>query len=177
MHMWASQVALVVKNPPANAGDIRNVGSIPGSGRSPGGGHGYPLQYSYLENSMDGGAQWARVHMDRGGWWARVHRVAKSRTQLKPISTALHRHITESLCYIPETSTTLSFTHTLVANEKLEYMYMCIDTIYILPSCYCCWLFYYCCCNLIGRQRPCQETKDCHRRESQKPDDQCLQQN
>ena len=121
----------MVKNPPANAGDISNVGSIPGSGRSPGGGHGYPLQYSYLENSMDGGAQWARVHMDRGGWWARVHRVAKSRTQLKPISTALHRHITESLCYIPETSTTLSVTHTLVANEKLEYMYMCIDTIYI----------------------------------------------
>ena len=46
----ASQVALVVKNPPANAGDIRDVGLIPGSGRSPGGGHGYPLQYSCLEN-------------------------------------------------------------------------------------------------------------------------------
>ena len=76
MHMWASQAALVVKNPPANAGDIRNVGAIPGSGRAPGGGRGYPLQYSYLENSMDGGAQWARAHMDRGGWWARVHRVA-----------------------------------------------------------------------------------------------------
>jgi len=43
-------VALVVKNPPANAGDIREVGSIPGLGRSPGGGHDIPLQYSFLEN-------------------------------------------------------------------------------------------------------------------------------
>ena len=42
--MWASQVALVVKNPPANAGDVRDAGSIPGSGRSPGGEHGNPLQ-------------------------------------------------------------------------------------------------------------------------------------
>ena len=46
----APHVALVVKNPPANAGDIRDVGLIPGSGRSPGGGHGYPLQYFCLEN-------------------------------------------------------------------------------------------------------------------------------
>ena len=44
--VWASQVALVVKNPSANAGDIRDVGLFPGSGRSPGGGDGYPLQYS-----------------------------------------------------------------------------------------------------------------------------------
>ena len=69
--MWASQVAPVVKNPPANAGDIV-AGSIPGLGRSPGGGHGNPLQYSYLENLMD-----------RGVWRATVHRVAKSQTQLK----------------------------------------------------------------------------------------------
>ena len=67
--LWASQVALVVKNPPANAGDIRDAGSIPGSGRSPGGGHGKPLQYSYLGNPKDGGA-----------WWAIVHRVAQSGT-------------------------------------------------------------------------------------------------
>ena len=53
---WASQVVLVVKNLPAKAGDIRDMGSIPGSGRSPGGGHGNPLQYSCLENSMDRGA-------------------------------------------------------------------------------------------------------------------------
>ena len=52
----ASQVALVVKSLPACAGEVRGVGSIPGSGRSPGGGHGYPLQYSCLENPMDRGA-------------------------------------------------------------------------------------------------------------------------
>ena len=52
----ASQVALLVKNPPANAEDIRDKGSVPGLGRSPGGGHGNPLQYSHLENSMDRGA-------------------------------------------------------------------------------------------------------------------------
>ena len=47
---WASQAALVVKNLPANAGDVRDVGLVPGAGRSPGGGHGNPLQYSCLEN-------------------------------------------------------------------------------------------------------------------------------
>ena len=50
----ACQVALVVKNLPANAGDVREAGSVPWLGRSPGGGHGNPLQYSGLENSMDG---------------------------------------------------------------------------------------------------------------------------
>ena len=65
----ASQVVLGVKNPPANAGDIRDIGSIPGLARSPGGGNGNPLQYSCLENPMD-----------RGAWRATVHRVAKSRT-------------------------------------------------------------------------------------------------
>ena len=54
--VWASQVVPVVKNPPANAGDIRDGGSIPGSGRSPGRGHGNPLQYSCLENPMGKGA-------------------------------------------------------------------------------------------------------------------------
>ena len=61
----------VVKNPPANAGDARVTGSIPGSGRSPGGGNGTPLQYSYLANPMN-----------RGAWWAAVHWVTKSWTQL-----------------------------------------------------------------------------------------------
>jgi len=63
---------LVVKNLPATAGDIRDMGSIPGSGRSPRGGHGNPLQYSCLENPMA-----------RGAWWATVHRVVKSQTFLK----------------------------------------------------------------------------------------------
>ena len=56
----------MVKNPPASAGDIGDVGSIPGLGRSPGGENGNPLQYSYLENPMDGGA-----------WRAAVYGVAK----------------------------------------------------------------------------------------------------
>ena len=59
---WASQVALVVKNPPTNEGDIRNSGSNLGSGRSPGGRHGNPLQYSCLENPMDRGAWRGTVH-------------------------------------------------------------------------------------------------------------------
>ena len=59
----------MIKNLPANAGDIRDAGSIPGLGRSPGEGHGNPLQYSYLENAMD-----------RGVWWATVQGVAKSQT-------------------------------------------------------------------------------------------------
>ena len=58
----ASLVAQLVKNPPANAGDARNMGSIPGSGRSPGEGNGNPLHYSCLENSMDRGALWATVY-------------------------------------------------------------------------------------------------------------------
>ena len=53
LNQWPSQVALVVKKPPANAGDTRDAGLIPGLGRFPGGGHGNPLQYSCLENPMD----------------------------------------------------------------------------------------------------------------------------
>ena len=64
-----SQVALVLKNMPANTGDVRDAGLIPGLGRFPGGGHGNPLQYSCLKNPKD-----------RGAWRAAVHRVAKGRT-------------------------------------------------------------------------------------------------
>ena len=52
----------VVRNPPANAGGVRDAGSIPGSGRSPGGRHGNPLQYSCLENPIDRGDMWATVY-------------------------------------------------------------------------------------------------------------------
>ena len=62
-------MTLVVKSPPANAGNIKDVSLIPGSGRSPGGGQGNSLQYSCLENPMN-----------RGAWWAIVHRVTKSQT-------------------------------------------------------------------------------------------------
>ena len=68
----------MVKNLPANAGDIRDAGLIPGLGRSPGGGHGTPLQYSCLENPMD-----------RGAWQATVHTVAKSQTRLKRLSSSM----------------------------------------------------------------------------------------
>ena len=61
----------MVKNLPINAGDAGDVGSIPGLRRSPGGGHGNPLQYSCLENPMD-----------RGVWWAAIRAVTKSQTRL-----------------------------------------------------------------------------------------------
>ena len=67
----------MVKNPPANAGDIKDTGSIPGLGRSPRGGNGNPLQYSCLENSMD-----------RGAWWATAHGVTKSQTRLSDLAHA-----------------------------------------------------------------------------------------
>ena len=77
VHRRVSQVALMVKNPPANAGD---PGLTSGSGRSPGEGNGYPLQYSCLENIMD-----------REAWRATVLEVAKSRTGLKRQHGARHR--------------------------------------------------------------------------------------
>ena len=65
----------MVKNLPANAGDERDVGLLPGSGRSPGEGNGNPFQYSCLNNPMD-----------RGAWQATVHRLTKSQTRLKGLS-------------------------------------------------------------------------------------------
>ena len=66
----------VVKNLPANAGDVRDASLIPRSGRFPGEGHGNPFQYSCLENPMN-----------RGDLWATVHRVIKSQKRLKGLST------------------------------------------------------------------------------------------
>ena len=77
--MMGFPVALMVKILPANAGDRRDAGLIPRSGRSPGGGHGNPLKYSCLENFMD-----------RGAWWATVHRVTKSWIQLKQLNTGTY---------------------------------------------------------------------------------------
>ena len=62
-------MALMIKNPPSNAGDIRDSGLIPGLGRSPGGGNGSPLQYPCLKNPMD-----------REAWWATAYKVTKSMT-------------------------------------------------------------------------------------------------
>ena len=85
----ASQAALVIKNPHASAGDIREVGSVPRSGRSPGGWHGNPVRYSCLENPMD-----------RGAWRATVHRVEQSWTLLKQLSmhTLPSVYLLESVC-------------------------------------------------------------------------------
>ena len=82
----------MVKNPPAHAGDVRDTGSIPESGRSPGGGHGNSLQYSFLENSVD-----------RGAWKATVHWVTKSQMQLKRLSTHTPKYEllgAKVLCYL-----------------------------------------------------------------------------
>ena len=81
MGTQASQVAPVVKNPPVNAGDIKDMGSIPGSGRSSGEGNGSPCQYSYLENPMD-----------RGAWQGTAHRITKSRTWLERLNTHVCVH-------------------------------------------------------------------------------------
>ena len=76
LFFWAFQVALVINNLPANAGDSRDLGSIPRLGRSPGKGNDNPLQYSCLENPMY-----------RGTWQAMIHRVTKSHMRLKWLST------------------------------------------------------------------------------------------
>ena len=73
---FSYQVVLVIKNSPADVGDIRDMGLISGLGRSPGEGNGNPLQYSCLENPMD-----------RGAWRATVHSVTQSQTRLKWFST------------------------------------------------------------------------------------------
>ena len=91
-HQASQVVLLVAKDLSVNAGNVRDLGSIPGLGKSPGGGHGYPLQYSCLENPRD-----------RGACWATVHRAVKGQTQVKQLSrhtttfTTLIQHRTEVL--------------------------------------------------------------------------------
>ena len=103
VYCLASQVLLVLKNLPANVGNAGLI--ILGLGRSPGRGHGNPLQSSCLENPMD-----------RGAWWATVHRVAKSRTQLNDLAhtcsllAGVVDAILHGLC--PHSRTTHSFHYT-----------------------------------------------------------------
>ena len=113
----ASQVALVVKNPPTNAGDIRGVGSIPGSGRSPEGGNGNPLQYSCLKNPMD-----------KGAWRATVHRIAKSQTRLKWLST----HMCICCVYVLECMWVRVCTHNIFT---LVYVYIMYTHVYYIYKC------------------------------------------
>ena len=77
--LWASQVALVVRNQPTGAGDIRDMGSIPGMGRSPGEGNGNPLQYSCLETPLD-----------RGAWRATVHGLQRARHDWNDLACTHH---------------------------------------------------------------------------------------
>ena len=90
-------MALVVNNPTANAGDIREPSSIPWMGKSPGEGHGNPLQHSCLEKPMD-----------RGAWQATVHMVAQSQTRLKELS--IHTTTSESLIHV-RSQKRKSYTH------------------------------------------------------------------
>ena len=94
----AGQVALMVENPPASAGDVRDAGLIPGSGGSPGGGKGNPLQYSCLRNPMDGGALWALVH-----------RVMKNQTCLKQPSTHIRTHTRVAVSTINNQRTSINY--------------------------------------------------------------------
>ena len=87
-HDWATSPSpsggSVGKECACNAGDTEAIGLIPGSGRSSGGGHGNPLQFSCLENPVD-----------RGAWWATVHKVIKSQTRLKQLSTHIHTGVSD----------------------------------------------------------------------------------
>ena len=102
----------MVKNPPASAGDIRDIGSIPGSGWSPGEGHGNPSQYSCLENPMD-----------RGALQATVSGAAKNQTQLKQLSVHIHTLFSTVAApiYIPTSSLGgFPFLHTLFSIYCLQ---------------------------------------------------------
>jgi len=102
-----SQVALVVKNMPAMAGDLRDSAWIHGSGRSPGGRYSNPLQYSCLENPMD-----------RGSCWSMVNRVAKSWTSLNRLSTVQPQTYSLHLCLL------FCPTHRLSGTIFLDSLYM-----------------------------------------------------
>ena len=90
----------MIKNSSANAGDVKDTHWVSGSGKSPGGGHGNPFQYSYLDNPVD-----------RGAWWATVHGVAKSQMRLKQLSMhaciVIYLYFFLSLVFIPLSGTEL----------------------------------------------------------------------
>ena len=105
---------LVVKNPPASVGDIRDVGSIPGSERSPGDGNGNPLQYSCLENPLD-----------RRAWQALVYKVTKSWTQLKwlRMQSVRNNNIIDFICYEANWIVNIEFkTTSLIIKEPEKYV-------------------------------------------------------
>ena len=107
-----SQVALVVKNLPANAGDKRDLGSIPGLGRCYGEGHDNPLQYSCLENPMH-----------RGDWRASVHRVIKSQMRLKWLRTAYTHTPIKNKKLLKKKKTVASFPFFLLPTETISFTF------------------------------------------------------
>ena len=124
----AFQLALVVKNLPGNAKDMRNVHSIPGSGRSLGGGHSNLPQYSCLENPMD-----------RGAWWATAYRVAKSWIQLKwHTCTQSPNNNSWQTTYITNCSLTgfafISFLHFLVQGSTIQVFLESVSLGYCSPD-------------------------------------------
>ena len=130
-------MALVVKTLPVNAGDVRDMGLIPGSGKSPGGGHDNSLQYFCLENPMD-----------RGAWWATVQRVTKNQTQWKRLSThvytAKYVYLLPLLLfrfYLPDTSSTTLF----ITVYLLYYIISCYLFLAVLALRCCCLGFYTSC--------------------------------
>ena len=110
----------MVKNPPTNAGDARNRGSIPGLGRPPGGGCGNPLQYSGLENSMD-----------RGAWWATAHRVTES--DKTEVTWHAHLACTSSFSYVAVSDSNSILSHRyshpcfLLVNICMEYLFLFLN--------------------------------------------------
>ena len=117
---WASQVMLVVKNLPTNAGDIRDAGSIPGSERSSEEGNGTPLQYSWLENSMGGEA-----------WWATVHEAAKSQTQLSDWAhtVALFLSLRSSMMF--STVAAVMYCYSLTSCEGIPFLHILANICYL----------------------------------------------
>ena len=111
---------LVIKNPPANAGDITDVGLIPGSGRSPGGAHGNPLQCSCLSNLVD-----------RGAWWATVHGVTDSWTRLKHLAT--HAYICDAITTIKVRTISITSQSLLLPPFFIDYYYFMVRTLKIYP--------------------------------------------
>ena len=119
-------MALEVKNPPANAGDVRDTGSIPGSGRSPGGGHDKPLLYSCLENPIDRGAWRAAVHRSQRVRHDCTHTHCTSRTYLfqnwkfKPFDLPHFAHLWQNQSVLSISSGVGG----VVCFERLEFFYI-----------------------------------------------------
>ena len=123
--MWASQVAPVEKNPPANARDVRDVSSIPGWRRSHEGRHGIPLQYSCLENTMD-----------RGSWGTTIRRVAESHTTEATQQACTLSMLFSPLCYMVacKFQTSCSVFSTQPGFRTLQISLPCAEASRLLPG-------------------------------------------